>query len=67
MRAVQLVITGNLEDGSIQVQGPIGDMRLMHWLLGEARRCAEREADKRDAATGNGKILVATGLPGVPS
>jgi hypothetical protein len=46
---VQLLITGDLKTGSVEVDGPITDSRLWQWLLGEARRICEREADKRDA------------------
>jgi len=55
MRLVKLLIQGDLDSGKVQIAGPIADMRVMHWLLGEARRCVEREATNREAAGGNGK------------
>lgn len=54
MTQVKLLITGDVETGAVQVAGPVGDMRLMYWLLGEARRCMEREATRREAASENG-------------
>lgn len=55
MRVVKLLIEGDLDTGDVQMVGPIGDMRIMHWLLGEARRCVEREATKREAEGAKGK------------
>ncbi len=58
---IQLLIVGDGATGSVQVQGPVTDMRIVHWLLGEALRVCEREANARDAKGSNGKIVVAPG------
>lgn len=67
MQGIQIIITGDLSTGSVQVQGPIQDMRIVHWLLDEAKRVCERMANARDqeAANGRPQIIVAKGLPGI--
>ena len=52
---VKVTITGDLATGNVRVDDPTGailDMRIAHWLLGEARRVVEAEADKRDREHG---------------
>ena len=61
MQPIQILITGDGTTGSVQVQGPVQDMRIVHWLLGEALRVCMRDANARDAAGSNGKIVVAPG------
>lgn len=65
MTPVRFVITGDMETGVIQLQGPIDEPRIYEWLLGEALRVCQRRADARDQAAGNGKprIVVARELP----
>ncbi len=58
MQQIQLVITGDFSTGAVQLQGPVTDMRIMHWLLGEALRVVNREASAREAKGANGKIVV---------
>ena len=64
MRIVKMLIEGDLDTGEIKIAGPTTDMRVVHWLLGEARRCCEREATKREVAAGNGKppLIVAADI-----
>lgn len=60
---VQLLIEGDLQSGGVRIQGPIDDMRLIHWLLGETLRLCAKRADARDQQAGNGKpnIVIARG------
>lgn len=58
MSGVQIVITGDLSTGGVQITGPITDMRVVHWMLGEALRVCERLANEREKANGNGKIAL---------
>lgn len=45
---VQIIITGDFATGRVAVTGPIDDMRIVYWLMGEATRICERMADKKD-------------------
>lgn len=58
MSGVQIVITGDPATGGVKITGPINDMRIVHWMLGEALRVCERLATEREKAQGNGKLVV---------
>jgi len=58
MSTVKLLIVGDSATGDIRLAGPVTDMRVMYWLLGEARRLVEREATQREAARSNGPRIV---------
>jgi hypothetical protein len=55
---VRLVITGTPQTGKVAVEGPIDNMLLAYWLLGEAKRIIERRADERDSKQQKGRIVV---------
>lgn len=65
----EFTITGDLDTGVVHVSGPVHDMRIVHWMLDEAKRACERLANQRDAQQGNGKpplILVPALVPPGP-
>ena len=66
--SIQLLITGDPTTGAVAVQGPVDEMRLVHWLLGEALRVCAARANARDAKAGNGTphLVVASHLPPAP-
>jgi len=64
-------ITGDPQTGAVQCRGVIDDMRIVHWLLGEAMRICQRRAAQREAAEGNGHpqsglVVVRGDLPKLP-
>lgn len=62
MQLVRIVIVGDIDSRGVKVEGPLDDMRVVHWLLGEAVRYCNRDANAREAAVGgNGHIVVAPG------
>ena len=65
---VKIVIEGDLRTGAVQVTGLIDEMRVVHWLLGEALRICVRRANQRSDANGQGpKIMLVEGsLPPHP-
>jgi len=67
---VHITITGDSETRGVKAEGHIDDMMVVHWLLGEALRIAERRAQKREAGKSNGTsgLVVVPGgaLPPVP-
>lgn len=65
----EFTITGDLDTGVVHVSGPVNDMRLVHWMLGEALRACERVANQRDSGS-NGRaplILVPDVMPVPPA
>jgi len=48
MPPAKLVIIGDPSTGQLQMQGPIKNAMLMHFLLGEARRVFERDMNKAE-------------------
>jgi hypothetical protein len=58
---VQITINADTATGSVTINGPIDNMMLMYWLLGEAKRMVEARAAKREAASGDGGIVVVKG------
>ena len=61
MPPVRLVIEGDPSTGSIGMQGPLDDARLMYWLLGEGWRLADARLDERDRKRREGPDIL---LPG---
>jgi hypothetical protein len=55
----EIKITGDLATGAVQVSGPIADMRIVHWMLDEAKRVCERLANQRDSSNGHTPQIVA--------
>jgi len=61
---VGLQIVGDSNTGEVQVSGVIDDMRIVYWLLGEARRLIEKRAAKRETDNKSGIIVVKGNLNG---
>jgi len=55
---IQIVIEVDMNTGHVGVRGPIEEMRIMHYALGEALRICNKRADDRDAAAKKGPALV---------
>ena len=65
MPLIELRIAGDPNTRQVQITGPVDDLLLAYWLLGEAKRLCEQRAAHREAAAGNGKphLVLATDLP----
>lgn len=61
---IQIIIEVDMNTGHVGVRGPIDEMRIMHYALGEALRVCNERAARRDAASKNGSgLVVAHQLP----
>jgi hypothetical protein len=61
---VGISIAGDPNTGEVQVSGAINDMRIVYWLLGEAKRLIEKRAAKREADDKSGIVVVKGNLNG---
>lgn len=60
---VGLSIEGDGATGEVQVTGQIDDMRIVYWLLGEAKRICERRMMKREEGLTESGLIVVAGKP----
>lgn len=58
MSRVQLVIVCDPATGAVSINGPLDNTFLCGAMLAEARRILEQRAAARDAAQGNGGLIV---------
>jgi hypothetical protein len=61
---IRIVIEADMTTGVVNVNGPVDEMRVMHWALGEALRVCNQRANARDDAASKGpQLFVASQLP----
>jgi len=61
MPAFKLEIVGDPATGNLQMSGPLHNHAIMYFLLGEAKRCFERDANKKEDQ--HGGIIVPKIIP----
>jgi len=54
---LRLVIVADPDTGRVAIDGPINNMIMVHWMLGEARRLVEARANEHDRVHANGGIV----------
>lgn len=60
---IRIVIDADMTAGTVQVSGPVDEMRIMHWALGEALRVCNQKANERDAEASKPQLVMAHRLP----